>query len=324
MPRKQRMYRHGETYFVSNRTARGLPFVPNEYMNMLIGGILARATNLYPGATVSDWLFMGNHYHAIITITGCAENFRYFMNYVDGEIGKIINRLLGVTNQNVWAGEFEARPLLTAQAIIDKTIYLYCNPAKANLVESVYDFPGISTWRQFEGKPLNQYKRINPSEVTKLPNTGFSKSLLRNLMAELESLQRKPLVFYVEPCAWLNYIPDATKLTKEEVTLHIKAKVLNEEASSRAERRKKQRAVVCAEALSAQSIYKYYRPKAWRKSTACISTCKELARQYLKLYRDFCTSCQFAWQEWKSGNLLAKYPPGAFLPPRNPLSSIWF
>jgi len=292
-------------------------------MNILIGGILARATNICPGVSVSDWLFMGNHYHAIITINGCAENFRYFMNYVDGEIGKIINRLLGVTNQNVWAGEFEARPLLTSEAVINKTIYLYCNPAKANLVDSVNEFPGISTWRQFLGESLESYKRVNPSELSQLPRSGISKSLLRELMDALDAIKRKPLAFIVEPLAWLKFVPDAKSLNKAEVLERIKSEVMKEELLCRTERRRKQKGIIGANALAAQSIHKHYRPGSWRRSTACISTCSKLAKQYLELYRDFCACCGEAWQAWTEGNFAASYPPGAFLPPRNPFSSIW-
>jgi len=323
MPRKQRMFRHGETYFVSNRTARGLPFVPNTFMNIIIGGILARATNICPGVAVSDWLFMGNHYHAIVTLVGCAKDFRYFMNYIDGEIGKVINRLLGVTNQNVWAGEFEARPLLTAEAVINKTVYLYCNPTNANLVDSISDFPGISTWDQLQGNSPLEFKRIKPSELHQLPRTGFSKSLLRELLKEIEIIERKPSLFLVEPFVWIKYLHDAKHLTKEQVAARVKREVAKEEELRRTDRRRRQKGIIGVEALTSQSFYKHYRPSSWRKSTACISTCGELAKQYLKLYRDFCARCNETWQEWKEGNINAKYPPGAFLPPQNPFSSIW-
>jgi len=323
MPRLQRKFRHGETYFVTNRTARGLPFVANDFMNAILGGVLARALQLYDGIAICGWIFMGNHYHAIITITGCGMNMRSFMNYVDGEVAKCINRLMGISNQNVWAGRFEARPLLTTNAILDKLAYMYCNPAKANLVDKIEEFPGLSTWKQFTGAAPTEFKWIKPSELEQLPRQGFTSGLMRSLLEMLDTIERDVNELTIEPFAWMTYMHDAKQLTQQQVIDKVITEVSRLQALHIQERKTKKKGIVTALALSSQSIYKYYRPNSWTRSTSCISTCAEIAAQYRREYRDFCAACRRTWLEWKHGNVAAKYPPGAFLPSTNPLSCIW-
>jgi len=320
LPRK---FRHGETYFVSNRTARGLPFVANAFMNMVLGGVLARAQQLYSGIEIGAGIFMGNHYHFILTLTGCAESMKCFMNYVDAEIAKCINRLTGISNQNVWAGKYEARALLTADAVIEKFVYLFCNPAKANLVDSIEDYPGLNTWKQFLGAKPDTFKWIKSSELKQLPRQGFTTGLVAEQLRALDEIERDANELSVNPFAWMSFMMDAKGITPEQVQMRVREEVCAREALYLKERRLKKKGIVTAQALSSQSIYKFYRPGSWTKSRACISTCVELAKTYLKEYRDFCAACRRAWLEWKRGNIAVKYPPGAFLPSRPPLSCIW-
>lgn len=101
MPRLLRKYSKGEVYFVTNRTAEGLPFVANLLINTFINGILARALVLHPGIELSAYLVMPNHYHLILVLNEGAEVLKSFMGYVDGELAKVINRFRGRCNQNV-------------------------------------------------------------------------------------------------------------------------------------------------------------------------------------------------------------------------------
>ena len=63
---------------VTNRLIHGMPFTAKRYMREMILGILARGQALYPAQIVAC-LFMGNHYHMILS--GNAAALSPFMNY---------------------------------------------------------------------------------------------------------------------------------------------------------------------------------------------------------------------------------------------------
>ena len=75
---------------ITHRVVEGLPFVARLFMNLLILGIVARAQYLYP-VRLSHFLFMANHPHLLIS--GTLNQVSSFMNYLDGELAKILKRL---------------------------------------------------------------------------------------------------------------------------------------------------------------------------------------------------------------------------------------
>ena len=120
MPRLLRRYEKDRVYFISNRTAEGLPFVPTMLINMFIYGIIARAMFFQPHVRICHFLFMGNHYHMIAVLKGDPDALKSFMDYFDGEVAKVINRFRGRTGHNVWARTYDAEVLLTYESVIEK------------------------------------------------------------------------------------------------------------------------------------------------------------------------------------------------------------
>ena len=62
-------------------------------MNLLIEGILAKASNDYE-IEVNHSIFMANHFHIIVTVIN-PDDVKEFFRYVKGEIAHVVNRLLG-------------------------------------------------------------------------------------------------------------------------------------------------------------------------------------------------------------------------------------
>ncbi|MCB0331142.1 MAG: hypothetical protein KDD70_15845 [Bdellovibrionales bacterium] len=49
-----------------------------------------------------------------------------------------------------------------------------------------------------------------------------------------------------------------------------------------------------------------------------LTSCKELARELLEDFEEFCFRCKECYQEWLKGNFLIQWPSGAYQPPLPP------
>ena len=74
---------------------------------------------------------MDNHVHYIVFIPD--EYVPEFMQYLNGNMARALNRLLG-RNHQFWSRRYSAEPILDADAELDRLVYLLCNPSSANLV----------------------------------------------------------------------------------------------------------------------------------------------------------------------------------------------
>lgn len=321
MPAPRRMYVNNQVYFVTNRTAEGLPFVACLYINLLIYGVLARAQRMYPDITVCAWLFLANHYHGVVVTRGDPAMLRYFMNFVDGEIAKIVARLLGKRHVRIWAQTYHAAVMLDYDTVVRKLTYLYINPVQAYLVAHVSDWRGVSTWNEFLGKATRRFKYMPPSRLRRLPRGAFSKQHCQNLVKDMVNMPGCISEFIVEPFAWTACFQASENRAEDEVREEILQSIRRAEEEIGERRHKEKRGIVGAEALSKQDPYRKYKPTIFGRRVYCISTCAELRKQFIELYKDFCARCVQTWNNWKKGNLSASYPPGAFLPSRPPPAS---
>ena len=245
-----------------------------------------------------------------------------FLGYVNGEIAKIVCRMLGKRNVKIWAQRPHAVPMLTPETVIDKIAYLYLNAPKANLSARAENWFGVSTWGQFMGGEEEHCEWIRPSQVNYLPRKRFTRQQLRALMQELKELNNPTFKLSVSPFAWAKCFEESKDLTPEQLRGEILSVISKEEFQIIAQRRAEKKTVADRETLKLQNPHKYYRPKKFGKRSLCISRCEETRAQFIAKYQAFCEACRFAWENWKEGKFHIKYPPGAFIPPRPPLASI--
>jgi hypothetical protein len=322
MGHPRRYYEHGSVYWVTNRLAEGLPFVPCNYINNLLYGILAKAHQRTPSVVSCGWLFLANHFHALLLTDGDPQDVAEFMNYVDGEIAKVVCRILGKRHYKVWAQRYNAARLLRAEDVMERMAYMYANPSTANLVESIEDWPGVSTWNEFIGGETRYYKRVKPSEIPRLPNGAMNKSLRRSLDEAVEEISRNSLPLQIDSFAWKHCFEASRELTNNELREDIIKRVRGFEQSSRRKRIKKKKSVVGAATLVQQNPHRSYKPKSFGRRVFCISSCPELRAEFIALYKDFCYRCEQVWKDWKAGSPEPSYPPGAFVPPQAPHANV--
>ena len=310
------MFIANQSYLATARVRTGLPFIYDKLVNTFIKGVLARAQHLYP-VIASDVLFMANHFHMIIVCKD-PEIVRAFNCYLKGEIAKGINKILG-RKGSVWEGRTDMPILLTPETIIEKIAYIYTNPAKAGLVDSIDQYPGISSWKAF----LNEIKSetvpwIMTSDLEKIAS-GFRESRHRAVLIEkilekktLENnLQSFELTF--DPLAWVDAIGDAAGMSKQEARERIIARVKEIENEIRESRTSKP---IGEKALKSQSLFKPYKPSKYGQRVFCISHDISLRKTFISIYKQFVEECKFIYEKWKKGYFDLKMPLGAFAPPQ--------
>ena len=313
MGHPRRYYENNSVYFITNRLARGLPLVPCKYVNNILLGIMAKASESYPGITISDYLWMSNHYHMLVVTNGDPSEISGFMNILDGEIAKAVVRFLKLKNVKVWAQRYNPIRLLTPDVVIEKIVYLYLNPVTANLVDKACRWPGVSSYAIQEKTRLEcEYK--SPSKLNYLPNQYLSKEIDKELIKNSKKGQKHSLI--ISPYAWIDCFEDTESLDfyKHQISTKISAE------EKRLEKKRKF-PVMGASKVKTQNPHQGYFPESRGKRMFCMSSCLERRKQFIELYKDFCERCTNAWKSWKAGKLDQKFPPGAFLPPKWPLSN---
>lgn len=323
MGHPRRRYEHSRTYFVTNRVAQGLPLVPNAFINAILMGILARGQALTPSITICEFLFMANHYHAILVCSGDPNDLAKFMNYVDGEIAKAIKQLLGISyNTKIWAQRYHSAAVLDPEAVMQRLAYIYTNPVSANLVSKAEEWFGVGFFDpSFEEKKI-KCKYFPSSLILSVPNKGLSEGYIATRLRDMSDLKVPEHELHIEPLAWMSSFSAFHNLTKEVVCMRILLLVEEAERREAREREKTGRSLPTKRNLQHQNLHKSYLPKKFGKRVYCISTSIELRQEYIELYKEFCETCKRVWKKWCEGIFDETFPPGAFIPSRGVVANI--
>lgn len=327
------MYLQGRPYFITNRVAEGLPFLPSVLMNSIIEGILARALELTPEVKLCALQFMGNHYHAVVLLLGGPECLSSFMNFFHGELARTVNALAGRRNRNVW--EFRGNPqiLLTPESVLDKIAYCYANPLKANLCNDLKSSKLVSSYR-FRHAPRSSVKtRYLSSSFVRSNRDEVDTDAVLNTAAEI----RPEIELTIEPFIWKDYFKASKEWSNEfiasEVDKRITPSISNEDVISekigtkKISNKNRDRVSKNSESNTSRSMNpaaESYRPKSYSsRKYNFISTCNEAANEFKSLYDEFCSKCKACWKHFIQYSTIPTFPPSAFLPPMLSNSNIW-
>lgn len=322
MGKPRRYFPTNTPYFVTNRLAEGLPFVANLYINLMLFGILARASYKYPGINICAFLFLANHYHMILVLRSDPQQLARFMNYVDGEIAKLVVRWLGKRNVKVWAQEYHAAVLLTAESTFQKMVYTFTNPVAANLVAKASEWFGCTSFYALEDRRPREYKWILPSLAPRLPNGRFKKQLVRKLLNRIEETEAPSYYLHIKPFDWMSCFADTCGRSEDEMKERLYAELYRAEMEAAQTRKREKKTVANRTLLEEQNPHKHYKPTKFGRRVFCISSDRELRIAFIALYKEFCEQAQAAYQAWCDGFIDVPMPHGMFAPARGPRGSI--
>ena len=301
--RRDRRKSRGQVFFITGRVRKGLPFVARESVKRVLLGILSRAQGFYP-VQICAFVFMGNHYHIIIT--GQSVHISPFMNYVQGEIAKAMQKLIpGVYKGWFWEGRFKEQILVTAEDVIEKMGYIYLNPVRARLVNRVQEYPVLNSYSYLRrGKLSFLSKWIPSSQLSGLPERYNRKEDLK-LTASFLKLSPSTELLTIDPFAWFPSLNE--ELNKEQVTERLLQWVAQEEDKLMSN------PVLGVASLIAQTLRKEFTPGAKDYTPYLICCDSALRKLEILSYREFCQACREAWELLKRG-LSYIWPNGAYRP----------
>lgn len=325
MSRTRRYYESGSLYEVTIRTREGLPFACKESIELLIKSALARTQRDFK-VRVVQFVWMGNHAH-ILVICYDATKFSRFYGELQKKITDYVKRLLGKDHLWLWEGRPGVHKVADLEAAIERIAYFYANPAKANLVDSIEQYPGYSTFSIFQGTNNTLFNRttekipwIRCPAVQKLPDLNLSPKLDKHLKAKFVRSAKQSHRLTVFPNLWMLCFG---LRTREEICA-INQKILMQlrvlEQAARDTREQRSIKTIGANKLVEQSIMSPHTPKKYGRKIFVMARSKEIRIAYIQHVKRICEKCKECYQRWKNLDFSFTWPPGTF-PPSLPMAA---
>ena len=313
MGRARKLFIPNSVVFVTFRTEEGLPFVPTEYINELIWSAFIKAQENYP-AEVCCLNFSANHCHLVIRVKD-PELVPKFIGYLKQETAHYINRLLGRRRKTIWVEGYDSPTILDPAKVIEQIAYTFLNPVKDNLVSTVDQYPGVSSWSLFKQDTFNRKcRRIARDKVPQLKNPHRPMDECTAVLDFLTDMNKSQGSFTVSPYCWKECFEETKELSDAEVRALILERMEQELGKIRAEHKAKRLPAPRAERLCRQSITRPYMPKTFGIRTICLASTADRRRPFIAWVKALVDEAIEVLRLWRLGELSVPYPIGLFPP----------
>ena len=320
MPRTKRVIFENTAYEIIPRAREGLPLPPTRLTNQLLTGILAR-TQRDDKVTLCNFVNMNNHDHQHVVPKESDMMVKFYMEY-QKKVTDSVRKLTRNARLNLWEGRPAVVMMQGVEDVVRRLVYIFLNPAKAGLVKSIDEYPGLSSWNAFKScaasvdaeviikarwtpasklKPLPLNNRLSPKADDEMVN--YVKSHEDSIEYDL----------VVKPFAWLKSYGITAPQEIESIRQRVIREVYEAEAAIAKERREKSEGVIGAEKLRRQEYLKSHTPKK-KERKVYVFCCDDVVRpQVIKAIKRIDTECDACYKDLKSG-LPHEWPPGTFIP----------
>ena len=307
--RSRRLFAHNTVLSITSRTEKNLPFTPCKLINQGIWGILARAQNLYD-ISVCHFVFMANHFHMIVVVKD-PSHVSPFIGYIKQATAVMINTICGLRQNTVWTDGFDTPVVLTPDKVVERIKYIYHNPTKAHLVNSINDYPGLSSWHMYKnGIKETKHLWLRHSDFYQIDNLHtLSESTQSKIIAKMAGDEPKHLPFTLEPDAWMDCFPEFANINKEEFNKKLIKEILIEEREIQHEH-----GILGSERLKTQPVNREHKPEKYGKKLLCLSSNIDLRKRYIKLFKQVSQLAYDAYKLIKQGVCNVIFPPGTMMP----------
>lgn len=307
--RIRKYHPHRSVLFVTLSIEEGLLLLANPLCEALIKSCLASAQELYP-VTICHHLIQATHGHFLLVVDN-PEDVKDFIRHFKTESAHLLNNLLGRQKRTIWCEGYDSPVVLTLERAMSTIAYIYTNPVKDELVETIDLFPGVSSWKMFlKGEHTKRWKRLRRPAVRTLLHHSP-----RAYVQESERLLREARTmhtFRIEPNAWLSAFgitdPEEQAEKNRQLIEMIRAR---EDA---AERAREGRPVLGREALMTRVIDLSYRPERSGRRMACLCEDRSLRSQFIEMLKGLYTLAKEVSERWRRGDISVPFPPGLYPP----------
>lgn len=304
---------NGSVLFVTFTVEEGLLLLSNPLCLAIIKSCLAAAQSLYP-VRISHFLVEATHIHLVITVYN-PEHVPAFMRHFKTESAHMINSLLGRKKRTLWCEGYDSPTVLTFAKAMMVIAYIYSNPAKDNLVPSIDEYPGFSSWRMFtERQCFKVWKRLRRPQFRALTKDshnlrGYTKEANR-LLADSSELQ----TFKLEPNAWLEVFGVTDPEEQQRINKRVIERVRTLEERAAHLRERENRGVIGRERLTTQRFDLSYRPSRRGKRMWCLAERRAIRMAYIRMFKKLKEEARRVLALWRQGDVTERYPPGLYPP----------
>lgn len=324
MPRTQRYIRSGAIYEICLRTREGLPFPTWETMSLIIKSAIAR-TQRDEKVTLCHYKWMGNHPHILIQAHDPQQCVKFYME-LKKKITDAIKRLTGKKYLNLWEDRTMLAEVLDLDCMIERISYAYTNAARANLVETISEYPGISSWNAFcnassiHSEIIEKVPRINLTKIKKLSRMDLTPQQDKMIAAEYVAQSKETQQFIIKPNAWMKIFGIETQEEVQKINDRIKERIQKIETELKI-RRSSQCKPLGATRLKKQGISWNHIPRKKNRNIFVLSTIQELRIEYIKMFQELQRRCADLYRQACLGARNILWPPGTFVPSLPPNAS---
>jgi hypothetical protein len=267
-------------------------------INNIIGTWLAKAIE-HTKAQYYGFAVISDHPHHLV---GHPEGkLDEFFQYFNAQVARALNRFHGRRHQ-LWSRRYSAIPVLDEQTDIERLIYFLTNPQKANLVDKIGDWPGLSSAQLY----LDELDQDN--EFLFFDRTAWDRSKRPRAIAKyLHVVSIKYTV-----------LPALAHLTEEERKALIRDKLTGREEALRENRRVEGKTVLGKDGLMAvDSKARPKNPKTGRMPL-CQCTDEELRMAFIAARYIYAYAYREQTKKYLESETVGELelPTGSYPPPK--------
>lgn len=307
-------------YEIAPRAREGLPLPPTETTNQLLTGILAR-TQRDDKVTLCNFVDMNGHSHQLL-LPKCPHKLTKFYMEYQKKVTDTVRKLTKLDRLELWENRLSVIRVAELEDAIKRVVYIFLNPARAGLVSSIDEYPGLSSWNAFKTCEASVDAAVAipaywtpASKLDPLPEGNrLSPANDRQMARDLR--ENEGTIAYdlmIHPLAWLEIYGVTDPVQIEEIRQRIIRTVYAEEAAIAKQRREEQRPVIGAERLKRQKYLMPHTPKEKRRRIFVICGNKKVRQILINSDKAIAQKHRECYQLSKHG-LPHEWPPGTFIP----------
>lgn len=304
---------HHSVLFLTFSIEQGLLLLCNPLCEAIIKSCLARAQALYP-VKICAFLIEATHVHMIIVVEN-PDHVPAFIGYFKTESAHALNRILGRRKRTIWCEGYDSPVVLTPLRTMIAMAYLYANPAKDNLEDSIDKYPGVSSWKMFiNGETKRNWKHIRRPAYRALTPDSHN---LRGYTKEAERILRdskKSHSFTLEPNAWMTAFDITDEREQKDLNRSLVERVKKLEERARRIREQNGHRVMGVERLMNQQIDTEHLSERTGLRSWCLSENRNARIKFIAFLKDLFELARSVRQRWKVGDYSQPYPLGLYPP----------
>lgn len=271
-------------------------------------------------------VWMANHPHLLVRAFD-AKAFKNFYMELQKKLTEYIKRLTGSKHLLLWEGRAQVSKVEDVEKAIQRIAYFYQNPSRANLVNSIEEYPLLNTWEIFNecacdltAQVTTKVPWIRLPTVKRLRSRRVTEPEDRQLAERLTQQAKFQHELTIMPNDWMRAFGITQGAEVARINEQIRKETAAGEAQSAAERLKRSSGVVGAKRLRQQEILKSHIPAKKSRINFILASTKELRIAYIKKVREIFSECTRLYRLACRGELVS-WPAGVFPPAIVPLAN---